>query len=278
MIFKEKNLGDITDQIYDYQQCKINGTDKLEDRYKIKYRNKEYTIRILKYDIFILILDEIKDYFKIPHSEKCKALIFKNGVLTPVLVSIYQKEINISQFNENFTDEFYGKLSVEKLKECSSFMFEIRRLFAFRFIMCLSNNTESKIDIIIKKISPKITLDNIVNKEIYIPTCLRESSYLNSTSFSDKILKAELTDVSKIVIEKWFDNSYEIFYETVQSLLIGIDFTRFKMMIIDIIQKYIKETREEFHKHNCKENLQKVRDVESLIWWSNAVSERIRQF
>jgi hypothetical protein len=144
--------------------------------------------------------------------------------------------------------------------------------------MCLHSILESKIDIIIKKISPKVIIDILPSREIYIPICVRESSYLNSTNFSDKILKAELTEIPKTVIEKWFDNSNELVYDSIKDFLTGVDFIKFKSQIVDIIQRYIRESREEYHSNISKENLQKIRNVESLIWWSNAVSERIRQF
>lgn len=272
-IFKEKNFGDITDKIYDKHTVKINGSSKFEDRYKIIYEKKEYVIRVLKYDIFILILDEVKDFFKIPHSEKIKALI--NGL--PVLISPYRNEINISKFNTEYNDEIYGQLKIKSLKECASFMSEIRRLFAFRFIMCLSSNNECKIDIIIKQLKSKLFFDNHDNNT-YLPICLKESSYLNSTNFTDKIIKADSTNIPDTVVEKWFDGSKELVYENIQKLITGIDFTKFKMMLIDIIQKYIKDVREEYHSDKTSENLKKVRDVESLIWWANAVSERMRNF
>lgn len=274
MIFKEKDLGDISDKIYEHHKVKINGSSKFEDRYKLRYNDKEYVIRVLKYDIFILILDEVKDYFKIPHTEKVKAIIDN----IPVLISPFRNEISIGKFNDEYDDKIHGVLKLSYLKDCPSFMNEIRRLFAFRFIMCLSSNTESKIDVIIKKVNNKITIDSNLNKETYIPICSRESSYLNSSSFTDKIIKADSTSIPETVIEKWFDTSHELAYETIQNLLFGIDFIQFKIMLMNIIQKHIKEVREEYHSDKTVENLKKVRSVESLIWWSNAVSERIRNF
>jgi hypothetical protein len=274
MIFKEKDLGDISDKVYGLHRCKINNTNKLEDRYKFIYNSKEYIIRILKFDIFILILDEIKDYFKIPHSEKAKAVIEKDGIKIPVIISLYKNEIGINIFN-NTEDE---GLSIKNLYNCPSFVSEIRRLFAFRFIMCLNSNNESRIEVITKKLNSKFVLDAGLSREVYTPICIRESSYFNSKTFSHKILKADSTDIPDTVIEKWFDKSHELVYETIQNLTTGIDFIKFKIMLVDIIQKHIKEVRDEYHKDKSVDNFKKMRSVESLIWWSNAVSERIRQF
>jgi hypothetical protein len=274
MSSKIKDLGDITEKIYDKYEVKINGSSKFEERYKINYEGKEHIIRIMKYDIFILILDEIKGYFKIPYTTKLKAYI--NGL--PVLVSLYRNEININKFNSNDIHEVYGPLNIKSLKNSASFMNEIRRLFAFRFIMCLSSNTECKIDVIVKKLNNKLFMNNILDTNTYLPICIRESSYLNSSNFSDKIIKADSTNIPLTVIEKWFEGSKEIAYETIQNLLFGTDFTKFKMMLVDIIQKYIKDVREEYHCDKTTDKLRKVRDVESLIWWANAVSERMRNF
>jgi hypothetical protein len=228
---------------------------------------KDSKIVISKYDIFTLILDEIKEIFRIPYHCKFSINFIVSGLETPYLIYKVENEIPLSRID-------FSSLSENPLGTNPLFLTEIRRLFCFRYLMCLTCNNESRINVIIKQPKRRILIDTGLSSNIYIPICSLEHSYVSESNskFVNKLLKSSDTKIDKTVIKKWFNDDEEIVYNTIKGLLEGINFTELKIQINDIIQKYLKELREK------DADVKQFRSVECLIYWNNSVIERIRNY
>lgn len=245
-MFGSRNIYDITNDVYDHHQIRIGNSDNFENRYKIKISKKEHCIKILKYNDFILILDEFKKFFKIPYASKFIAILNSH------------KYIAVKCDDEVLLKD----MDIETLFNCSSFLNEIRRVFIFRYIMCLGSNNDSKIDVQMKKI--KIGLNTTI---LYIPVCSKEVNY--KTEFN-----SESNHIPKVLVEKWFDDKYELVYDTIKEMLADVDIDKFKIFMKDVIFNHIKSIRNSEEKDDIK----RLRELESLIWWCNAVYDRMRDY
>jgi hypothetical protein len=243
--------------------------------------------QIMKCDIFNLILDELKQEFKIPFAQKTRILDSKN-----------KNEIMIYKMDKDFI-----KLSDFDFKSDKdinpSFLYNLRRLFIFRYLMCLSSNNESSVYVKITEKENKI-LGTI---KTYTPIVFKEISYEreSASELSDKILKADYTRIPKNVIDKWFRNSSnlsnqkdseesneELLYRMIKEFVLDIDIFELKDRIRKKIQKYLKEYKD---KRTLESGLRsvpepmslkslesKIKHIEALLWWNNAVYERIRHY
>jgi hypothetical protein len=257
---------DISEHIFEHKK---NGDDTAKIRIDAKeqssqaLRAKDFVIRIIKHDPFILILDSLKKFFGIPYTPKREVIMFG------------QKYIIMECDNE----ESIQNMDIKKLYEDEKFVKQIQRLFAFKYLMCLTCNFENKIDV-------------IDNKDgTYTPVSYKENNY--TTDFNSKASR-----IPKTIIEKWFEapmlqetkkelaamkiSAYyspltslknkeikksgdECFYDTVKELCSMIDSNSLKIMLQDLITQKIKSET-----HNPK--------IRELFWWSNAVFEKFRQY
>jgi hypothetical protein len=235
---------------------------------------KDSKVNLIKYDAFTLILDEIKEIFRIPYHPKISGFIEieDKSVKSSILVLLYKTENEIPLSSALTLAEDSTEAKVETFSPL--FLTEIRRLFCFRYLMCLTCNNESRINVIIKQPKRRILIDTGLSSSIYIPICSLEHSYVSESNskFVNKLLKSSDTKIDKTVIKKWFNNDEEIVYNTIKGLLEGINFTELKLQVNDIIQKHLRELREK------DADVKKFRSVEFLLLWVNTIIERIRNY
>jgi len=243
----------------------------------------------MKCDIFNLIIDELKQELKISYIPKAR--IFKGS-----LESSEPKEIMLYKISEDF-------ISISKFKDLDllksqSFVYEMRRLIIFRYLMCLNCNNDKKRTLVKISSSGSLSSDreelltSIIPK---YPVSVEEISFEkdSATVFSDKISKvSDSFEIPETLIEKWFTPSkeqislnisnHDFFYDSIKDFLVDVDISEFRDRLRNKIHKYMKEYRE--RKHSSK-NLEeqkiyalKEKKIEKLLWWSNAVYERIRQY
>jgi hypothetical protein len=243
--FNGSHIGDITSL--------ISNSVKIDKEHicSLNYNNSEYKIRIYKYKHIITILDEIKKFLNIPIYPKLRCIINHTESF------IIKEDSNIV----NLKDINYNEL-VSK----SSFVNEIRRLFILKHLMCLTCNHENRIKVQIRK--NKTLLD--INGATYIPISFRESCY--KTNFD-----AESNNIPKTIIEKWFENNDELVYDMTIEMLKFTDVDKLKDLIKNTVQKYIVLERKTIDKEDPHFNA-KIKELDDLVWWSNAVLERIRNY
>jgi hypothetical protein len=243
--FDGSHLGDLSANII---KTTIENKEKL---YSIQYKEKIIHVRVFPYKHIIGIINEIKKLLNIP--------------IYPILRCIIEeKECFIIKKDEDI--QSIKTLDYKELLSNSSFIFELRRLFIFKHLMCLTCNNESKIEVKIKRLK---TLFGDTNK-VYIPISYKESCFKAFSNFRSDCMP-------KTIIEKWFDNNDEMVYDMIINMLKSIDIIKFKISFKDEVQKYIQKERASLSTEDSKFSL-KVKEIENLVWWSNAVLEKIRSY
>ena len=167
--------------------------------------NKLLPVKILKFKNEIpLIADEFKSIFKLPQTGLHKATFSGTEC-------IIQKAVDDIPL-----DKYIEKTPKTRIRPL--FHSEIRKIFVFRWLMCLNCNYENRLD---------VRLDG----ETAFPISCKETTFsLNGDKNACRI--------PKTVLKEWFDNKEENFQDTVRELLGERDPNYLKIEILKIINKY----------------------------------------
>lgn len=196
------NLGNIDSFIYMYRKCK-------DERLVIwtqnsSKKNKLLEVKIVKYkDEIPLIADELKVIFSIPQVGKHR-INYKN-----------EEYIMIRADSDVPLEDYI--IEVGKSNLTPMFKKEVQRLFAFRWLICMTCNYESKIMVRIDVLSYPIS--HFENKFTL--------DFLSSSS-----------RVPKTVIRDWFEGKEELLLRTIYELIDGRDTNILRSKVCDIIRKY----------------------------------------
>jgi hypothetical protein len=167
-------------------------------------------VKILKYKNEIpIIIDECKPLFGIKKVGKHKALLKS----IPIILIRYQGDISLKRYLSDtmLVPEKTGKYFIE----------EIRKVFAFRWLLCLNNNFENTIEV-------------RTGAGINYPISCRENTFnYDSTSSS--------TRIPKTIVYTWFENKDELVDSTINTLIKGKDLSVLRFEIQKIIKKYDKQ-------------------------------------
>lgn len=238
----------------------------------------------MKCDTFNLIIDELKKEFKIPYAPKARIFRDFRDETKSLKSPDCKSEIMIYKISDDFIN--ISKFKDKELLQSSSFVYEMRRLIIFRYLMCLNCSSMSKILV-------KISTEHA--PKIQYPVSAEEISFEkdSATVFSDKITRvSDSFEIPDTLIEKWFAPSdeqislnisnHEFFYDSIKDFLIDVDISDFKDRLKSKIYKYMKEYRDRKHASVSIEEQKfyalKEKKIEKLLWWSNAVYERSRQY
>ncbi len=189
---------------------------------------------------YFIILESFKILFCLPNKLKdlsSKSLEVKTSRSLYISLENYEKEMdNQDKLHSNF------------------FIYEIMRLFAFRYLMCLKSNTENSIEVCLFEESKNSK--NFPISRLDYPVSINEKSFcFNPDDDSGRIPKS--------VLKKWFDNKPELLHDTVKDLLYdnGYD-TEIKLK--DALIECIKD---------CG-----VRYDNELVYWMNSIIDKSRRY
>jgi hypothetical protein len=100
------------------------------------------------------------------------------------------------------------------------FIEEIRKVFAFRWLLCLNNNFENTIEV-------------RTGAGINYPISCRENTFNYDSASSS-------TRIPKTIVQTWFENKDELVESTINSLVKGKDLSILRFEIQKIIKKFDK--------------------------------------
>lgn len=171
----------------------------------IKNQNKLVEIRITKYkDDIPLIADELKSLFNIIKVGMHRCIINNEEYI----ISKSQTDITLNEFFEH-----YGRSYITQ-----NFINEMRRIFAFRWIICLTCNYESKIGVRIQD-------------DFIIPISLHENNF-------SLYVEENRSRIPRTILKDWFDNDEENLNNKIRELIDNRNVNELKFKIQDIIKKY----------------------------------------
>jgi hypothetical protein len=166
-------------------------------------------VKILRYKNDIpIIIDECKFLFGIKKVGKHKATLKS----IQILLIRYQGDISLKRYLSDtmLTPEKTGKYFIE----------EIRKVFAFRWLLCLNNNFENTIEV-------------RTGVGINYPISCRENTFnYDSSSVS--------TRIPKTIIHTWFENKDELVDTTISTMIKEKDLSVLRFEIQKIIKKFDK--------------------------------------
>lgn len=175
-----------------------------------KGQPKLIPVKILKYKNEIpIIIDECKPLFGLKKVGKHKAMIKD----IQVVIVRYQGDISLKRYLNDMllTPEKTGKYFIE----------EIRKVFVFRWLMCLNNNWENTIEV-------------RTGSGINYPISCRENTFnYDASSLS--------TRIPKTIMNIWFDGSEDMIDIITQSFLKDKDLSVLRFEIQKIINKFDKQ-------------------------------------
>jgi len=151
-----------------------------------------------------LISDEIKKLFDIPQIGM-HVISYKDN---PYIMTRSHNDVSLLEY---FTHVKRSELS-------SLFINEMRRLFAFRWILCLNSNYENKIEV-------------RIDGDLHYPISYSESKYSFITTENG-------CRIPQTILKDWFDGSNELLDTHIRSLLENKNPDDLKCKIRDIINKY----------------------------------------
>jgi hypothetical protein len=190
-----------------------------------------------------IILESFKTLFCLPNKLRISRIF---NLQRYISLEEYEKEMdNQDKLHSNF------------------FIYEVMRLFAFRYLMCLKSNTENSIEVCLFRESENLGIfsDSLNSPKLLIsrldyPVSINEKSFcFNPDDDSGRIPKG--------VLRKWFDNKPELLHDTVKDLLYdnGYD-TEIKLK--DALLQCIKD---------CG-----VRYDNELVYWMNSIIDKSRRY
>lgn len=193
------DIGDIDLRVMDYQK---------KDTYNNVYiwsGNNLIECRITKFKDYVpLIADDLKKLFTIPRIGKHKA-IFKKS---PCILTRYS---NLKPLEE-FLEENKGNSLPPSFRQ------EIKRLFAFRYLICLNCNYINKIEV------------KVTKTDCYPVSSIETTFSLNPDS--------DVSRIPKNILKEWFESSEDNLYATCKELIDGRDLSFLKFRIEEIVRKY----------------------------------------
>jgi len=198
---------------------------------KLKFHPDEDSVefRVVKYSNHIpIILDSIKTFFRIFETKYNVAYINN----TRVLIYETRNEIPLKIYMKNRT------------KFSPVFIYSLRKMFAFQWIMCMNTINDDKI--FVRPLHSNVT--KVVNSDRVVPVSIGELTYkIDSAVLPSKIIKT------------YFDNDIELFYEIAYDIIKEYDPVDIKFKMSKIIKKYESESL--YNK--------------TLMFWVNSVYERV---
>lgn len=221
--FDNAHLGNIDE----YIEGKLyNEKNKLV---KIKLKSNDgITLNVLKYKTpFIFMLNEMKKHFRCIHKVE-----YNIATINDIDYLLYEDYDNISLANYIEKSDYKKRLSAE---------LEIQMLFAFNWLMCVNNNYENRINVFTYTNFYKC-LDIYKTNKVYFQS-VGEKSYNKNFKY----------DISKFILNKYFNGSMENFNKIVSILISEIDPNKVKFEMEKVVKKY----------------------DESYMWWVNIVYEKL---
>lgn len=207
-IWDGSDIGNIDENIYD---CKEIEKDHVLTLWGTNNKGefKLVNVKILKYKNEIpIIVDECKPLFGLKKVGKHKAML-KN---TPILLIRYQGDVSLQRY--------FRDMSLTPKKAGAPFVNEMRKLFIFRWFMCLVNNFENTIE---------VRTGTSINHPI---SCKENMFNYDSTSFS--------TRIPKNIIKKWFDDNDILVDDLIIDFIKDKDISILRFEIQKIIMKFDK--------------------------------------
>lgn len=203
------DIGNIDENIYD---CRGSEDDHVLTLWGINERGepKLTQVKILKYKNEIpIIIDECKPLFGLKKVGKHKATLKGHTI---ILVR-YQGDVSLRRYLKDM-----GIIKPEKAGVY--FISEIRKLFIFKWFMCLNNNYVNTIE---------VRTGTAMNH----PISCREN-YFNYDA-SDPA-----TRIPKSMVKMWFDNDEELVESMIKEFILDKDISVLRFEIQKIIMKFDK--------------------------------------
>lgn len=202
------DIGPIDENIYDCKQFENDHVLTLWYQTP-KGEFKLSQVKILKYKNEIpIIVDECKQLFGLKKVGKHKASLKDNLI---ILIR-YQGDVSLITYFKN--------MSISYKNAGSPFIHEMRKIFIFRWFMCLVNNFENIIE---------VRTGTAMNH----PISYRENNFnYDSTSFC--------TRIPKTIIKKWFDNDELLVDSMITDFIKDKDISILRFEIQKIIMKFDK--------------------------------------
>jgi hypothetical protein len=207
--------------IFRFDNCNVGSIDKYisekiteNEKYDIVKLNIQNEIILNVYkckNLFPLILNEVKTFFEIPK-------IYYNIVLIDS-----QKYLAYENLNNVSLLEYSETIDIKN----ESLLFQLQRIFAFNFLMCINSNYENKIKVFPNNTNPFI-VDMKNTKSVIFKS-------INEKSFKYDILYHE---IPKSILERWFEGSLENFRKVVKDMVNEIDPDSFRQETLKIVRKY----------------------------------------
>lgn len=182
--------------------------------YKVKLNiQNDIILNVVKYkNAFPLIISDVKKYFKIPRVyynivtiNGVKYLAYEN--LNNISFKDYTKNINLK--NEKFL------------------RYQLQDIFAFNWLMCINSNYENNICVFPNTYTPFV-IDTKNSKNILFKSVNEKSFKFNTYNH----------EISKNILDKWFNGSLEEFQSVVKSLVNELDPDNLRIEITKIVNKY----------------------------------------
>jgi hypothetical protein len=185
--------------------------DKIELSIK-DYNDSNLILNTITYkNDFPIILNEIKKFFYIPSVEYYITIIENKKYL------VYENNncINLK--------DYIKEQDLKNDMRC----YNLKRVLAFNYLMCINSNFENKIYVFPNNLNPYI-MNNLKMERVNFKT-------INEKSFKYDCNKVE---ISNYIIKEWFNNSLEDFRKVSKDLVKGINPEILRQEMLKICKKY----------------------------------------
>jgi hypothetical protein len=213
------NLGEISD--------KVEKVYKIEDENYLVLSKEKILFSNFKGNFVPIILEKLKDLFEIN----------KNGIQ---VAKLSKKNIVLHRTENTMnlkTYLFENNLTLKKLP--LSFKKEVRKIIAFKWIFCL-----------------KIIKEASIYVRVIPETKHKEIKLFEILSFNENTVSYFDDSISQKLINDWFDNGFEGFYDTCKELINDRDISFLRLQIQKIIETYDRD----------------------LVSWTNEIFRRLLSF
>ncbi len=207
--FDGTDVGCIDEYITEKYQEK-NSKNKF-DKIKISIQN-DLILSVYKYkNKFPLIINELKKYFCVLNINYDVATIEGDKYL------IYQN------LNNRKLLDYVQNIDIKN----EIIQYRIQKIFIFNYLMCINSNFEKNILVFSDNLNPFIT-DMKNTKNILL-------KFIKEKSFKLDISKHE---ISKVVLDKYFNGSLELFRKITKEVVDEIEPDSFRQEALKIVRKY----------------------------------------